>query len=379
MEQERYYITSHDHSIRQRISKQKGKVYDLVFRVITIDGDIKQKWLRGYKTKALAEAAYMQFVQDCCTFTISNPKKKKDKAKEVLLVGDLIRQYLATLGNQNKQSVIYDKENIFKLFILSKYDKTPIDELTKEELTIWQDDLWATKNAKTGKYFAHRYLTKIRGYFSVFLTWVEERYEYTNHFKKIKVPQRRQPKVEMKFWTREQFASFLAVVDNDTYRALFTFLFYTGRRKGEVFALSPGDVKKDTVRFDKSVNRRTFRTGTWEITSTKEEKTCTIPVCNPVQEVIAWYKPPKGAKFYFGGNEPLAPTTVDRYFKKYTKSAGLPEIRLHDLRHSFVSMLIHKGANYNIIADLISDTVEMVMKTYSHFYIEDKMQVLALI
>jgi site-specific recombinase XerD len=98
-----------------------------------------------------------------------------------------------------------------------------------------------------------------------------------------------------------------------------------------------------------------------------------------VQEVIAWYKPPKGAKFYFGGKEPLAPTTVDRYFKKYTNAAGLPEIRLHDLRHSFVSLLIHNGANYNIIADLISDTVEMVMKTYSHFYIEDKMQVLALI
>ena len=379
MEQERYYITSHEHSVRQRVTAKKGKVYDLVFRVITIDGEIKQKWLRGYKTKQLAENAYMQFVEDCCTFTLHNPKKKKDTKKEVLLVGDLIRQYLATLGNQNKQSTIYVKENTFKLFILPAYDKTPIDALTKEELILWQDKLWATKNPKTKEYYSHRHLTKIRGVFSGFLSWVEERYNYPNNLKKVKIPQRRQPKMEMKFWTREQFEQFLAVVDDETYKALFVFMYYTGRRKGEVFALSPADIKGDKVRFNKSVNRRTFRTGAWEVTTTKEEKSCVVPVCKPVQDIIKTYKPPKNAKFYFGGEEPLAPTTVDRWFKRYTQKAGLPEIRIHDLRHSFVSMLIHLGANYMVIADLISDTVEQVMKTYGHLYIEDKMQVLSLI
>jgi integrase len=184
----------------------------------------------------------------------------------------------------------------------------------------------------------------------------------------------------MKFWTREQFEQqFIAVVDNETYKALFSFLFYTGRRKGEIFALYKTDIHGKTVTFDKSVNRRTFRQGKWEVTGTKEEKTCTLPVCKPVQEIIQTYQPPNNGKFYFGGVEPLAPTTVERYFKKYTAMANLPPIRIHDLRHSFVSMLIHLGANFMVIADLISDTVEMVTKTYGHLYVDDRDKVVAMI
>jgi integrase len=342
-----------------------------------MDGVQRQKWLRGFKSKTLAKAGYLAFVEEYCTFTRVNPARRKNAAKETLLVGDLVRQYLTTLGNQNKQSVIYDKENIYRNFVLNKYDKTPIDKLTKEELLFWQDELWSSKNKRTGNYFSHKYLSKVRGFFNTFLSWVEERYNYKNYLKEIKMPPRRQPKTVMKFWTQEQFKRFIAVVDNDTYKALFSFLFYTGRRKGEIFALYKTDVKADKVTFNKSVNRRTFRTGTWEVTSTKEEKTCTVPVCKPVQEIIKWYKPPKDGKFYFGGEEPLAATTVDRYFKKYTELAGLPEIRIHDLRHSFVSMLLHLGANFMVVADLISDTVEQVTKTYGHLYEEDKLSILA--
>ena len=379
MEQERYYITSHEHSVRQRITAKKGKVYDLVFRVITIDGEQKQKWLRGYKTKALAEAAYMQFVQDCCTFTLHNPKKKKDVKKEVLLVGDLIRQYLATLGNQNKPSVIYDKENTYALYVLPKYKDKPIDELTKEEMLFWHDELWSQKNPRTGKYYSYKYLTKIRGFFNTFLSWVEERYNVKNNLAGIKKPQRRQPKVEMKFWTEEQFKQFISVVDDEKYKALFTFLFYTGRRKGEIFALSGTDIKPKSVRFNKSVTRKTYRKGTYEVTSTKEEKACTLPVCKPVQDIIATYTPPSEGQFYFGGKEPLVANTVARRFKKYTALAGLPEIRIHDLRHSFVALMIHKKANFMVISELISDTVEQVMKTYSHLYVSDLETALSLI
>lgn len=379
MEQERYYITSNNFSLQDRTTASKGKVYDVVFRVYTMEGTPKQKWLRGYKSKTLAKTAYMRFVDDCCEFVWSNPSKAKNKAKETLYVGDLVRQYLAALGNQNKRSVIYDKDKIMKHFILPKYKDTPIEKLTKEELTIWQDELWRTKNQHTGQYLSYNYLNKIRTQFNTFLTWVQERYSTPNNFASVKKPPRRQPKTEMKFWTREQFEQFISVVDNETYKALFSFLFYTGRRKGEIFALYKTDIHGKTVTFDKSVSRRTYRAATWEITTTKEEKTCTLPVCKPIQEIIQTYKPPEDGLFYFGGKEPLAPTTVDRAFKKYTALAGLPHIRMHDLRHSFVSMLIHYGANFAVVADLISDTIEQVTKTYGHLYIEDRNKVIEMI
>lgn len=52
---------------------------------------------------------------------------------------------------------------------------------------------------------------------------------------------------------------------------------------------------------------------------------------------------------------------------------------MHDLRHSFVSMLIHLGANFMVVADLIGDTLEQVTKTYAHMYEEDKQNIISLI
>lgn len=373
---EHYYISSNKYSLRERNTKKRGKVYDLLFRVITMDGEEKQMQIRGFATKGLAKQGYMEFVTEKCELVKRNPLKKKNPQKEEPTVGELVRAYLATLGNVNKESVIYDKHNIFRNYILPDYENIKAKNITEESLYNWQDRMWAMKNEKNGKYFSHKYLTKIRGLFSTFLTWVEKRYGYKNYFLIMDKPKRRSPKKEMLFWTREEFEQFIAVVDDPTWHALFTFMFFTGRRKGELFALFPEDVREKTISFSKSVNRRTFGKETWEITTTKEDKECVIPICKVVQDEIKNYAP-KDGKFYFGGDQPLAATTVARVFDKYIERAGVKRIRIHDLRHSFVSMLIHLGANFIVVADLISDTVEQVIKTYGHLYQEDMDNILA--
>lgn len=370
---EKYYIVSNKYSLKERMTK-RGKVYDVIFRVITLDGEDKQKWLRGYNTKTLAKEAYLEFVQEYCEFVRHRPTKKKDPTKEILLVGDLVRQYMSTLCNQNKASVIYDKSNAFRIFILPKYDKLPITKLTKEELAIWQDEIWNTKNDKTGQYFSYQYLSKIRTFFNTFLSWVESRYGIRNNFVDVAKPKHRQAKKEMLFWTRAQFDKFIINVTDPTYHALFTFMFYTGRRKGELFALTPADVKEKEIKINKNLTRKTLTGDSYAITTTKADKSQIIPVCDVVQREIASYKP--SGKFYFGGNKPLADNTVRRVFIEYTKKANLPQIRIHDLRHSFVSLVIHLGGSLWTIADLIGDEVEQVTKTYGHLYQEDKLSII---
>lgn len=371
-----YYITSNKYSLQERTNANGKKVYDLVFGYITLDGERKQKWMRGFTSKSYAKEAYLKFVTDNCEVVRQNPVKKKNPDKETLLVGDLVRQYMTTLGNQNKRSVIYDKNNIFRIYILPKYDKTPIDKLTKEELYQWQDELWNTRNPRTNEFFSYKYLDKIRTFFNTFLTWVEQRYSVRNNLVDVIKPKRRQSKKEMLFWTRKQFEQFIAVVDDPLYHALFTFMFYTGRRKGELFALHKTDINGAQITFNKSVNRKTYGMESWEITTTKADKSSIVPICPIVQEEIKNYIPMEGP-FYFGGKAPLSSATVDRRFKAYTAKAGLPQIRIHDLRHSFVSMLIHAGASVFCVAELISDNVEQIHKTYGHLYQEDKLDIIS--
>lgn len=369
-----YYISSNKYSLQERMTK-RGKVYDVMFRIVTLDGIEKQKKLSGYSTKALAKQAYLEFITEKCELVKNNPLKKRNPQKEEPFLGELIREYMATLGNDNKYTTIYDKNNAFRLFVLPYYENKKAKDLTVQELAKWVDILWGLRNPRTGEYYSYKHLSKIRGHFNVFLNWLELRYGYKNNLKDVPRKKKRIAKTEMKFWTRDQFEQFIAVVDEPIYHALFTFMFYTGRRKGELFALTPQDVQPKSIKINKSLTRKTKSDSSYEITSTKAEKTQNIPVCKIIQKEIAAYK--GDSPFYFGGDKPLSSTTVKRVFDGYCVKAGVEIIRIHDLRHSFVSMLIHLGANLMVVADLIGDTVEQVMKTYGHLYQEDKLNILS--
>lgn len=380
-----YYISSTKCAIQERQTKRNGKVYDVVFRITSLDGEEKQKKLSGYKSKGAAKAAHAKFITEHCELVKNNPLKKRVKEKEdprpqLPTVGKLFELHLQGITNQTKQSSIYDRKKVFNSFILPYYENAPITDLTKEELYKWQDNLWATVNPSTREHYSYEYLCKIRMHFAAFLAWVETRHSFHNAFPDVVKPKRRISKRETEIWTREQFEQFIAVVDNPVYHALFTTAFFTGRRKGELFALTQKDVdlKKKQITVNKSLTTRTTTGNTYEITSTKADKSQKIPVCDRVIEELKAYK--GTAPFFFsrdGGASPLSDTSMQRAFTAYCEKAGVPKIRFHDLRHSYVSMLIHLGANFTVIADLIGDTVEQVTKTYGHMYISDKLEIVS--
>lgn len=352
---------------------KRGKVYDIVFRIITLDGIEKQKRLSGYSNKTLAKQGYTDFVTSKCELVKNNPIKKKTVEKKIPTVDELFPEYIASLFNQNKASSIYSKKSTYKLFVSPIIGSVPLNKLSKEALYQWQDEIWKMRNPLTNEFYTHKYLSNVRALFSTFLSWCETRYGYPNHLKEVVKPKKRIQKTPMQIWTREQFEQFISVVDDPMYHAFFTLLFFTGRRKGEILALSPSDIRGEKISFTKSITRKTLGSETYAVTSTKAEKTQLIPICKTVQTELSEYH--GQSPFLFGGSRPLAENTVRRVFISYCQKADVPIIRIHDLRHSFVSMLIHMGANLTVIADLISDTVDQVIKTYGHMYEADKQSI----
>ncbi len=372
----KYYISSNKYSLQERQTK-RGKVYDVMFRVITLDGIEKQKKLSGYSSKTLAKQAYIEFITNECELIKNNPIKKKKAiadGKEELTIENLIPLYIQSKLNQNKDSTIYDRRNILYNFILPYFKNYKAKDLSTKVLYDWQDDLWSNRNPKTGEFYSYSRLTSIRSTLCSLLSWVELRYEIPNNLRKVKKPKRRVQKTAMQFWTREEFDKFINVVDTPTYRAIFNTLYFTGRRKGEVIALNAEDVKDDYIIFDKTYTRKTTDKSGYKITSTKNEKRNKTLICEPLKKALADYTPSN--PFYFGGNKPIHENTIAHAFERYCLKAGVKRIRIHDLRHSFVSMCIHLGASVYVVADLIGDTVEQVLKTYGHLYEEDKKRII---
>ena len=375
----KYYIATNKYTVRERIT-QKGRVFDIVFRIqLASDGSIKQKSLCGFENKTKAKAAYLDFIQKNC-LTSERPvfPKKIEPTKKEPTVAELVPQYIKSLQNQNKQSSVYDKKHIFDLWIIPMLGSVKLKDLTKERLIQWQDDLWQKRNPKTKEFYSYKYLSKIRTHFSAMLSYAQERYGYKNYLLEVRKPRKiDQSNRSINFWTKEEFNQFLSAIPQQKYRTFFAMLFYTGRRKSEIVALHPDDIKDNKIIVNKTYSRKNLDGNSYIITSTKTTRCGESYICSDLRVELDKYE--GGFPFYFGGKDPISENAITNAFKRGIKLSGVQKIRIHDLRHSFVSRLIHLGASPYVIASSIGDNVDQVFKTYGHMYEEDKKSIFNLL
>ena len=63
----------------------------------------------------------------------------------------------------------------------------------------------------------------------------------------------------------------------------------------------------------------------------------------------------------------LDPESVSRYFRQAVKKAMLPQIRLHDLRHTHATLALQAGVHPKVVSERLGHaTVSITLDTYSH-------------
>ncbi len=64
---------------------------------------------------------------------------------------------------------------------------------------------------------------------------------------------------------------------------------------------------------------------------------------------------------------PLNPDTISALFHKHCDAAGLPRIRLHDVRHSYATAALQAGVSPKIISERLGHaTAAFTLQVYSH-------------
>ena len=76
---------------------------------------------------------------------------------------------------------------------------------------------------------------------------------------------------------------------------------------------------------------------------------------------------PKGCPFLLPGDVP-GPPVVDlkRVWERMRVDADIPDIRIHDLRHTFASLLVSGGASLEMIGRLLGHTQIGTTQRYAH-------------
>lgn len=144
---------------------------------------------------------------------------------------------------------------------------------------------------------------------------------------------------------------------------------WTGMRLGELLALSTQDVDfvNQEINIDKTYQRVK---GEDVFTSPKTEKSkrrVPIPefLCQEIQSYIDKQPKEKISKRLFPYNRAY----LTNELKKSCQMTGVRRIRVHDIRHSHVSLLINQGFDALVIARRVGhEKVSTTLNTYAHLF-----------
>lgn len=70
---------------------------------------------------------------------------------------------------------------------------------------------------------------------------------------------------------------------------------------------------------------------------------------------------------------PVDPNNFSRTFARWCRDAEVPTVRLHDLRHTCVSMLLTLGVNPRVVMEIVGHVaLEMTMDVYAHVAVDEQ-------
>ena len=358
-------------------NKSSG-LWSVRFREISPqDGKTANKRLSGFKTKKEAQYGYEDYIAAKKDVAEAEKPSEIYVTPEDMTFDHLIEQYLQFKKSRIKESSYYDVQKKVGTKILPFFKGLTLKEITPTKILEWQSSLNG---------YSYAYRKTLMTHLSLIYNYAERYHDIINIIRKVDKPRNLEPKKEMLFWSPEEFAQFIKQVERLDYAMLFRFLYLSGCRKGEALALTWKDVDlaAGTVSISKSFSNKAHDEGKkYALTTPKNagsNRIVALPAffCEQLTKYQEWQKNNvEGDVFVFGGADPLSPTNIERTLTKAAAMAKVKRIRIHDLRHSCASLLIHKGVSIVAVSrHLGHSTVEQTLNTYSHMMPDDRTMIL---
>jgi integrase len=137
----------------------------------------------------------------------------------------------------------------------------------------------------------------------------------------------------------------------------FRLLLLTGARSGEVFAAAWGQ-------FDLAAGRWTKPSS-----HTKQKKQHVVPLSPQAQQLLHRIRRGQDDAEIFvfpSSGESGHVTTLKKSWREICKAAGIANLRIHDLRHSYASLAINAGWSLPVIGALLGHTQPGTTHRYAH-------------
>ena len=333
----------------------KTNTWRVIYRYTDWNGERKQSQKRGFPTKREAQSWERE-------------QLNKLGSDLDMTFRSFVEHYEEDRRSRIKDSTWESKEHIIRTKLLPYFGKLKMSSITPQQIVRWQNGLINYRD-KDGAPYSPVYLKSIQNQISAIFNHAVRYYNLKENPCKKAGGMGKKKNREMAFWTKEEYLQFIdAMMDKPLSFYAFEMLYWCGIREGELLALTPADFD-----FDKrtvSISKTFQHTGGKDIiTPPKTEKSnraITMPrfLADEMQEYLKM-------QYDIGLDDRMFPVTKSYLYREMQRGCqetGVKRIRIHDLRHSHISLLIDMGFSAVAIADRVGHESIEITYRYAHLF-----------
>lgn len=332
-----------------------GSKWRVIYRYTDSRGERKQTQKRGFSTKKEAQA----WEREQMNKTESSLDMTFESFSEI---------YFEDMKKRLKDNTWHTKEHILRTKLIPFFGKRKMCDIQPKDVIAWQNEMLEC-STKTGKPYSPVYLKTLHNQLSAVFNYAVKFYGLPSNPAAKAGNMGKAKNREMLFWTQEEYKQFAeGMMDKPISFYAFEMLYWCGIRLGEPLALTPEDFdfQNRKLRINKSYQRIKGQGVITEPKTKKSNRTIEMPdfLCEEMQDYLRMLYDQKSDERIFTISKSYLHHEMDRG----AKESGVKRIRIHDLRHSHISLLIEMGFSAVAIADRVGHESIDITYRYAHLF-----------
>jgi integrase len=275
-------------------------------------------------------------------------------------VSHLARRYLEEHAVRKAPRSRMDDQSMLEKLVLPEIGRMKVARVRRDDI-----DRIHREVSKTRPIRANRVAQLLSKMFALAIRW---EYRTDNPVQGL---EKNQEGRRNRYLSMDELERLTAVLNHHPNRRcanIIKLLLFTGARRGEV-------MNATWDQFD-------LEEGVWVKPSahTKQRKEHRVPLSEEAVELLSDIKSEAASSPYvFPGKSPERPLSeIKTFWMGVCRKAGLEDFRIHDLRHTYASILASEGLGLPIIGALLGHTQPQTTARYSHLY-DDPLRVTQLL
>jgi len=323
----------------------------------------------GFRTKREATQAMNQ--------AITSHVQGRHVLRSRRTVEDFLNEWHAAVQSALRPSTWVNYRNYLDAYVIPVIGKTALQDLNAVRLNLLYGHLLTKGRVKTPGGLAPKTVQNVHRMLHRALRdavkWGQVPRNYAEDAEPPRAPRKR-PTV----WSPEQLGTFVEHVKDDRFYALWLLVATTGLRRGELAGLKRTDIDFAARTIAPSSPRVVVagRAVESEAKTRSGERNLALDpdTLEALRAYVATWKTEREMLgqdtellFVWPSGNPLHPDTITALFHEHCKRAGLPRIRLHDVRHSYATAALKAGIPAKVISERLGHaTAAFTLQTYTH-------------